>query len=393
VNLELMGQERPPKPPREEVDPACKLFVGSLPSGTSEEKLQELLSQAGEVRSVAVWVNQRGTAGKAVMSTPEEAQRAISVLHDSWFIGERLIVRLDGPPPERPKPQLEAMVFIGGLSWDTNVEGLRSHFEHIGEIVHAAIFTDRETGRSRGSGKVEFASPELAGRAVEELHESELDGRRLQVKRMEPQPPGGGGPRPPPGPRPPRENDGRQVFFGNLSRETEAESLRGLCEERLGVQCRVTIFRDRETGQPRGAAKAEFDTVEEAQRAIQELDGVEHDGRSLAVRLLGEERKPPQPDGRTVFVGGLSWDTNDEGLRAFFEEAGEVSYSAVFMDRETGKPKGCGKVQFRSPDDAQRAVAELSGRELDGRELTVRMMEASGGGKGKGKGKSSEEEV
>ena len=48
-------------------------------------------------------------------------------------------------------------VFVGGLSWDTNDEGLRNAFAGFGEVVEAKVITDRDTGRSRGFGFVTFA--------------------------------------------------------------------------------------------------------------------------------------------------------------------------------------------------------------------------------------------
>ena len=82
--------------------------------------------------------------------------------------------------------------------------------------MFASVFTDKETGRPRGAGKVEFLSPAVAHRAIQELHDMELDVRQVQVKFMEARAPGGGGPRPTPAPRPQRENDGRQLFFGAM---------------------------------------------------------------------------------------------------------------------------------------------------------------------------------
>eukprot|EP00913_Durusdinium_trenchii_P002564 g2373.t1 len=90
-------------------------------------------------------------------------------------------------------------------------------------------------------------------------------------------------------------------------------------------------------------------------------------GSHLSLRRPGD-RLPQEPDGRTVFVGGLSWDLDSKGLKAFGEQVGEVSYAAVFTNRETGKSKGSGKVQFANSELALKAVENLNGRELLGRE-------------------------
>ncbi len=72
-----------------------------------------------------------------------------------------------------------------------------------------------------------------------------------------------------------------------------------------------------------------------------------------------------------LFVGGLSWDTSDETLRAHFEQVGTVQSAEVAKDRYTGRSKGFGFVEMGSDEEAKQAIQELSGKELDGRQVTV----------------------
>jgi cold-inducible RNA-binding protein len=72
-------------------------------------------------------------------------------------------------------------LFVGGLSWGTDDNGLRAAFEDFGEVVDAKVVTDRETGRSRGFGFVTFASADQAREAIEGMNNAELDGRTLTV--------------------------------------------------------------------------------------------------------------------------------------------------------------------------------------------------------------------
>ena len=74
---------------------------------------------------------------------------------------------------------------------------------------------------------------------------------------------------------------------------------------------------------------------------------------------------------RKVFVGGLSWNTKEHGLEMVFSEIGEVSSVKIITDRETGRSRGFGFVEFTSEDDANTAVERLDGIELDGRTLKV----------------------
>lgn len=76
-------------------------------------------------------------------------------------------------------------------------------------------------------------------------------------------------------------------------------------------------------------------------------------------------------DDRKLFVGGLSWDTKDEALAEFFAQIGEVEEAKIITDRVTGRSKGFGFVTMKNAEDADKAIAELNGKELDGRTLTV----------------------
>ena len=90
-----------------------------------------------------------------------------------------------------------------------------------------------------------------------------------------------------------------------------------------------------------------------------------------------------------LFIGGLSWDTNDDSLRSAFEAYGEVRDASVVLDRETGRSRGFGFVSFTDPKAAENAMAEMDGRELDGRAVRVNVANerpARGGGGGGGGG-------
>lgn len=72
-------------------------------------------------------------------------------------------------------------LFIGGLSFNTTEDSLRSAFERFGDINEAIVISDRETGRSRGFGFVTFGQSDAARSAISEMNGSMLDGRALVV--------------------------------------------------------------------------------------------------------------------------------------------------------------------------------------------------------------------
>ena len=72
-----------------------------------------------------------------------------------------------------------------------------------------------------------------------------------------------------------------------------------------------------------------------------------------------------------LFVGGLSWNTTVEVLRDVFGEFGTIGDAVIISDRNTGRSRGFGFVTFANRSDAARAVEELDGVELDGRNIVV----------------------
>ena len=91
-----------------------------------------------------------------------------------------------------------------------------------------------------------------------------------------------------------------------------------------------------------------------------------------------------------MFVGNLSFQTTESDIRAAFEQFGNVESVAIITDRDTGRSKGFGFVEM-SEEDANKAIAALSGSELGGRALTVNEAKPMvkrdfGGGGGRGGG-------
>jgi cold-inducible RNA-binding protein len=84
-------------------------------------------------------------------------------------------------------------LFVGGLPFATSNEQLRSLFADCGEVVSATVVTDRDTGRSRGFGFVEMATPESAEEAINRYNGRDYEGRRLQVEKAKSPSTGGGG--------------------------------------------------------------------------------------------------------------------------------------------------------------------------------------------------------
>ena len=89
---------------------------------------------------------------------------------------------------------------------------------------------------------------------------------------------------------------------------------------------------------------------------------------------------------KKLFVGSLSWDTTDEGLREAFAQFGEITEAKVITDRDSGRSRGFGFVTFSDDEAADKAIAAMNGFQLDGRPIRVDVAQDRRGGGGGGGG-------
>src|SRR5947199_2471012 len=89
---------------------------------------------------------------------------------------------------------------------------------------------------------------------------------------------------------------------------------------------------------------------------------------------------------KKLYVGNLSYDVDSSGLQQMFEPYGTVQSAQIITDRDTGRSKGFGFVEMSTDQEAQAAIAGLSGKQAGGRNLTVNEAkpreERGGGGRG-----------
>jgi len=92
---------------------------------------------------------------------------------------------------------------------------------------------------------------------------------------------------------------------------------------------------------------------------------------------------------KNIFVGNLSFRTTEEEVRGLFAAYGTVDRVNLITDRDTGQPRGFGFVEMSNDAEAERAIAELNGKQVGGRAINVneaRPKEDRGGGGGRGRG-------
>ena len=161
------------------------------------------------------------------------------------------------------------------------------------------------------------------------------------------------------------------------------------------VNARVQM--DRNTGKSRGFGYVEFKTAEAVESALK-LNGKEIDGRPVNIdkshgvdkstsrdnraKTFGDSTSPPTS---TLFVGNLSYDATEDALWEVFAEYGEVKSIRVPTDRETGKVKGFGYVEFTDLESSKKALEALNGQDIAGRNVRLdysQPRDDSGGSRG-----------
>lgn len=186
-----------------------------------------------------------------------------------------------------------------------------------------------------------------------------------------------------------------KLFVGNLPFSCDSAVLAGLFERAGNVEM-VEVIYDKITGRSRGFGFVTMSTVEEVEAAAQQFNGYELEGRPLRVN----SGPPPPKDensfraprvggggggggGRSfgnntnrLYVGNLSWGVDNLALETLFSEQGKVMEAKVVYDRESGRSRGFGFVTFGSENEVNRAIDNLNGADLDGRQIRVSVAEA-----------------
>ncbi|KAF2187011.1 RNA-binding domain-containing protein [Zopfia rhizophila CBS 207.26] len=192
-------------------------------------------------------------------------------------------------------------LFVGNLSWNIDEEWLSREFEGFGEIVGCRIITDRDTGRAKGFGYVEFATADAAKAAQAAMHQTELDGRPLNVDFSTPRQDKGGF-KEKTNDRAKRFGDQRSapsntLFIGNVSFNATNDMVAEVFGP-YGEITRVSLPTDRESGTPKGFGYVDFTSVDEAKAALEALNGTDIAGRVIRIDFASpRDNNGPQRGG------------------------------------------------------------------------------------------------
>jgi nucleolin len=189
------------------------------------------------------------------------------------------------------------------------------------------------------------------------------------------------------------QGSGSEAIVMNLPYKVDEDGIKDFFRDCGNIE-RVNILRGHD-GRPKGIAFVRFSDDTGLQAAVAK-NGEELEGRALRVEKAtpkeqrgGGDRgdRPSRNEGgdsnaTSVFVGNISYTTDDDTLRQIFESCGTIKEVRIAMDQD-GRARGFAHIDFESPDSVQKAI-QKSGTEVDGRTLRVDYASGKQGGGGGG---------
>nr|XP_046216663.1 polyadenylate-binding protein 1A-like isoform X2 [Oncorhynchus gorbuscha] len=259
-------------------------------------------------------------------------------------------------------------IFIKNLDKSIDNKALYDTFSAFGNILSCKVVCD-ENG-SKGYGFVHFETQEAAERAIEKMNGMLLNDRKVFVGRFKS--------------RKEREaelgaraKEFTNVYIKNFGEDMDDEKLREVFSKyaEYGSAMSIRVMTD-DSGKSRGFGFVSFERHEDAQKAVDEMNGKELNGKLIYVgraqkkveRQTELKRKFEQMkqdrmtryQGVNLYVKNLDDGIDDERLRKEFSPFGTITSAKVMM--EGGRSKGFGFVCFSSPEEATKAVTEMNGR-------------------------------
>ncbi|NXT76141.1 NUCL protein, partial [Zapornia atra] len=249
-------------------------------------------------------------------------------------------------------------LFVGNLVPSKDYEELRTGIKEFFGKKNMEVL-DVRIGASKRFGYVDFSSAEDLDKALQ-LNGKKLMGLEIKLEKAKSR-------------ETMKENkkerDARTLFVKNLPYRLTEEEMREVFENALEI--RVVMNKD---GNSKGMAYIEFKTEADANKALEEKQGTEIDGRAMVIDFTGEKSHQDHQKGgggekesKTLIVNNLSYAASEETLQELFKKASSIKMPQT----NQGRPKGYAFVEFPTAEDAKEALNSCNNTEIEGRAIRL----------------------
>ncbi|XP_060877319.1 polyadenylate-binding protein 4-like [Metopolophium dirhodum] len=246
-----------------------------------------------------------------------------------------------------------ASLYVGDLHSDVTEAMLFEKFSTVGAVLSIRVCRDMITRRSLGYAYVNFQNMADAERALDTMNFDILKGRPMRIMWSQRDPSL-------------RKSGVGNVFIKNLDRSIDNKAMYDTFSA-FGNILSCKVAQD-ETGQSKGYGFVHFEMEQSATQSIEKVNGMLLNGKKVFVgRFVGRKDREKELGQKAklytnVYIKNIDENVNDKELFEMFEKYGSITSFKV-MFRDDGSSRGFGFVAFEDPEEAEKAVTELHGKE------------------------------
>ncbi|KAJ8550122.1 hypothetical protein K7X08_033829 [Anisodus acutangulus] len=354
--LELRGEKDDISTPGDNVNAECAEDRMEEDTDRKMKGKDISLDEAGEDK-IEAFADQENDEEYVEDDVPEHCEEAETLEDDvpehceeaETLEDER--AQLNALAKERKKRK-ELEVFVGGLDHDAVEEDLKRVFQHVGEAIDVRMHRELSTNKNKGYAFVKFATKEQVSRALTEMRNPVIRGKRCRTS-------------------PSEDND--TLFLGNICNTWTKEAVRQKLKD-YGVEGieNVNLVADpKREGLSRGFAFLEFSCHTDAMTAYKRLQRPDvvfgHSERTAKI-AFAEPLRDPDPEVmaqvKSVFIDGLPPYWDEDRAREKFKCFGEIARITLARNMPTAKRKDFGFVDFGTHEAAVACVEGVNNTEL-----------------------------
>ncbi|KAM5290328.1 LOW QUALITY PROTEIN: polyadenylate-binding protein 1-like [Glossophaga mutica] len=357
--------------------PSTSLYIGDLHPEVTEAVLYSKFSPAGPILSTrvcrdAITGHSLGY-GYVNFCRPEDARCALNTMNFDIINGKPIRIMWCQRDPSLRKSGV-GNIFVNHLDKSIDHKALYDMFSAFGNILSCKVICD-ENG-SKGHGFVHFETQETAQKAIEKMNGKLIHNRKIYVGRYK-------SPNQREVERRDRAKEFTNVYIKNFGDSVNDERLEDVFGK-FGPILSVKVMTD-DSGKSKGFGFVRFQCHEDAQKAVDEMDGKELDNTTIYVSRAQRKKERQkelqqkleeikqnrlnQDHGVNLYVKNLADDIDDERLFKEFSSFGTITRAKVMM--KDGQTKGFGFVCFSSREEATKALAEMNGKIVSTKPLYV----------------------